>query len=240
MASRTETLKVDGNDMKVYVSEPDAPGNYPGVLVIMEIFGVNGNIKGLTDKLAKEGYVALAPDLFHREGPDAVCDYTDPRAQQWRGNLRDDDIIKDLNASVDCLQGLSSVNSDRIGITGFCLGGRIAYLGAATNPAIKASAVYYGGRILQPFGEGPSPLDRTAGINGPVLGLFGEEDQNPSPDDVKTIEAELKKRGKTYEFHSYPNAGHGFICDERDSYRPEATQDAWAKMLAWFQKYLKA
>jgi len=239
MASRTENVTIDGSNMKMYVSEPDGQGNFPAVLLIMEIFGVSDHIKGLADRMAKEGYVVLAPDLFHREGPDAVCAYDDPRAFQWRGNLRDEGIINDLRASIDYLQGQANVQSDKMGITGFCLGGRVSYLGATVFPEIKASSVFYGGRILAPFGEGPSPLDRTTGISGPVLGLFGEEDQNPSPDDVKKIEAELVKHGKTYDFHSYPGAGHGFVCDERDSYRQDAATDGWARTVDWFQKYLK-
>ena len=100
--------------------------------------------------------------------------------------------------------------------------------------------MYYGGRILAPLGsEGPSPLDQTAGMGCPVLGLFGEEDANPNPADVATIEAELTKHGKAYEFHMYPGCGHGFNCNARSSYRPEAAEDAWAKAVVWFDRHLK-
>jgi carboxymethylenebutenolidase len=107
-------------------------------------------------------------------------------------------------------------------------------------PDIKASVVFYGGGALQARGgPGPTPLERTNEIKCPVLGLFGQEDQNPSPADVAKIEAELKKHGKTYEFHTYPGAGHGFHCDVRASYRREAAVDGWGKALGWFNKHLK-
>ena len=107
-------------------------------------------------------------------------------------------------------------------------------------PDIKAAAVFYGGRILQPLGgDGPSPLEQTANISSPVLGLFGEDDQNPTPADVATIDAELSKHGKEHEFHMYPGCGHGFHCNARDSYRPESARDAWGKTIAWFDAHLK-
>jgi carboxymethylenebutenolidase len=104
---------------------------------------------------------------------------------------------------------------------------------------LSVSVVFYGGGIGVPLGDGPSPLEQTANIHCPVLGLFGEEDTNPSPEDVSEIDTELTKHGKTHEFHSYAGAGHGFHCEVRDSYRPEAATDAWAKAIAWFDKNLK-
>jgi carboxymethylenebutenolidase len=156
------------------------------------------------------------------------------------GRATDGNIIADVRAAVDYLKAQPFVQADRIGIVGFCFGGRVAYQAACNIPDLKASVVFYGGRILQPLGgDGQSPLEQTSKINAPVLGLFGEEDQNPTPDDVAKIEAELKKHGKTYEFHMYSGSGHGFHCDARPSYRPEAARDAWGKAVAWFDKYLK-
>ncbi|MFQ6030177.1 MAG: dienelactone hydrolase family protein, partial [Dehalococcoidia bacterium] len=158
----------------------------------------------------------------------------------WMGNCSDANIVADVKAAVDYLKAQPFVDADRIGIVGFCFGGRVSYLSAASIPDIKATSVFYGGRILQPLGgDGPSPLSLTANINSPVLGLFGEEDQNPSPEDVDTIEAELKKANKTYEFHMYPGCGHGFHCNARSSYRPESARDAWGKTMAWFDQHLR-
>ena len=163
-----------------------------------------------------------------------------PVAFDRMGRCSDANIIADVRAAVDYLKSQPYVRGDRIGIVGFCFGGRVSYLAAANISDIRASAFYYGGRILHPLTEGdPSPLDQTANINASMIGFFGEEDQNPSPDDMKAIEAELKRHGKNYEVHSYEGAGHGFLCEDRQSYHPESANDAWAKTIAWFDKHLK-
>ncbi len=156
------------------------------------------------------------------------------------GRCTDANIVADVRAAVEYLKRQPFVQPDRIGIVGFCYGGRVSYLAACNIADLKASVVYYGGRILAPLGsEGPSPLEQTAGISCPMLGLFGEDDANPTPADVATIAAELDKQGKTYEFHTYPGCGHGFNCNARASYRPESARDAWGKAMAWFDKHLK-
>jgi carboxymethylenebutenolidase len=150
-------------------------------------------------------------------------------------------IVADVRATVDYLKAQSFIQGDRIGIVGFCFGGRVSYLAACSLADLGASVVYYGGGILNPLGsDGPSPLQQTPNINCPLLGLFGEEDQNPTPEDVAQIEGELRENNKTYQFHTYPGCGHGFHCDARSSYRPEAAQDAWTKTIAWFDQHLKA
>ena len=118
-------------------------------------------------------------------------------------------------------------------------GGRVSYLAACNVSDLKATVVYYGGHIMGALGDGASPFDQTSKITSPVLGLFGEEDQNPSPEDVAKIDAELTRLGKDHEFHTYPGCGHGFNCNARSSYRPESARDAWGKAMAWFDKYLK-
>ena len=210
-------------------------------MVIQEIWGVNSHIQYVTDRLPSLGYVGLAPAMFHREGPMTLGLHEEaPTAIERMGRCTDANIVADVKAAVEYLQAQPFVQPDRIGIVGFCFGGRVSYLAACNISDLKAAAVFYGGRILQPLGgDGPSPLEQTANINASVLGLFGEEDQNPTPADVATIEAELKKHGKTYEFHMYPGCGHGFHCDARASFRPESARDAWGKAMAWFDKHLK-
>ncbi|MFQ5934061.1 MAG: dienelactone hydrolase family protein [Dehalococcoidia bacterium] len=240
MSSRWDNLSIEGRQMGVYVSQPEGSGPHPGVVVIMEAFGVNGHIQSVVGKVAGEGYIAMAPDLFYRQGDRLTCGYTEfDKAMKWIGNLKDDELNVDVGATLDHLKAQPNVRGERFGIVGFCVGGRISYLIAGSSNAIGAAVVYYGGRIMAPFGNPPTPFDRTPNIQAPVLGLFGEEDSNPSPDDVRKIEAELKKHGKTYDFHIYPNAGHGFNCDERASYAPEAARDAWGRTLAWFERYLE-
>ena len=234
-------MQVDGKAMEGYLAQPEAAGRHPAVVVIQEIWGVNSHIQSVAERFPSQGYVALAPALFHRQGRMTTGLHEEMQTAIDRaGRCNDDDIVADVKAAVDFLKAQPFVQPDRIGIVGFCFGGRVSYLAAGTIPDIKAASVFYGGRILQPLGgSGPSPLELTGKISSPVLGLFGEEDQNPTPEDVGKIEAELKKHGKVYEFHMYPGSGHGFHCDTRASYRPEAARDAWGKTMVLFNKYLK-
>lgn len=234
-------IRVDGQTMEGYLTRPEAEGRYPAVLVIQEIWGVNSHIQSVTDRLPSQGYVGLAPALFHREGRMTLGLYEEMQPALARlGRCTDAQIIADVKAAVAYLQAQPFVDPQRIGIVGFCFGGRVSYQAACNVPDLKAAVVFYGGRILQPLGgAGPAPIEQTATINVPVLGLFGEIDQNPTPADVAKIAAELQRHGKIYEFHLYPGCGHGFHCDGRASYRPEAAKDAWAKTTAWFDKYLK-
>jgi carboxymethylenebutenolidase len=234
-------MTVNGQTMEGYLTQPTTAGRSPAVVVIQEIWGVNSHIQSVTDRLPSQGYVGLAPALFHREGRMTLGLYEemDPALARL-GRCNDADIIADVRAAVAYLKAQPFVDPQRIGIVGFCFGGRVSYQSACNILDLKAAAVYYGGRILLPLGgQGPSPVEQTAAISAPILGLFGETDQNPSPADAAKIEAELKKHGKTHEFHMYPGCGHGFHCDGRASYRPEAAKDAWAKTMAWFDKFLK-
>ena len=233
-------LDVNGETMEAYLTRPDGPGPFPAVIVVQEIWGVNSHIQSVTGRLPAQGYVGISPALFHREGSYTLTLYEEMDASFANlGRLTDVNILADLRAVIAYLQSLPFVQSDRIGITGFCVGGRISYLAASNLPEIKAAVNFYGGRSLVAFGDGKSPVEQTANITAPILGLFGGDDGNPTPEDVATIEAELKKHSKEYEFHSYPGCGHGFHCDERSSYRREAAMDAWGKAVGWFDKYLK-
>ena len=241
MPARWVDMRVGGQTMEGYMTQPEAEGRYPAVIVIQEIWGVNSHIQSVTDRLPSQGYVGLAPAMFHREGRMMLGLHEEmPTALARLSQCTDANIIADVRAAVDYLKTQPLVQPNRIGIVGFCFGGRVAYLAACNITDLKAAVVFYGGRILQPLGgSGPSPLEQTSQINAPVLGLFGEEDQNPTPSDVAKIEAELKKHRKGHEFHMYPGCGHGFHCDARGSYRRQAAMDAWGKAMAWFDKYMK-
>lgn len=234
MGSRWDDVTVDGARMGCYVSAPEGGGPYPAVVVIQHAGGVDAFIQGMTDRFAAEGYVGIAPDLYHREDPNSSDD-----ALTRMGRLRDTNIVKDVLATIEHLKSLPEVRGDRIGITGFCMGGRVAYLMAAHSPDLKAAVVFYGGNIMVPWGEGPAPFELSERITCPVLGLFGEEDPNPSPADVAKLDAELTRLDKPHEFHSYAGAGHAFMNQDRPSYRPEAARDAWEKCVTWFDRYLK-
>ncbi len=232
-----------GQDMATYVSHPaPSEGNsFPAIIVIMEAFGVTRHIEQVCDEFARHGYVAVAPSLYHRGHPNAKLGYDEmPAVQQYMGALRDDELVEDINVTVDYLQNrYQRTRGRKIGIVGYCVGGRITYLGATSCPGLSAASVYYGGRILAPFGDGPAPVDLTGNISIPVMGNFGEKDANPTPADVAQIEEALKAAGATYDFKMYPNSGHGFNCNERPDYNEADAADALARTLGWFDQYVK-
>ena len=234
-----------GEDMATYVSHPlpSAGNTFPAIIVVQEAFGVNRHIQKVCDRFAQEGYMAAAPVLFHREHPNPQLGYGDneaPARNRYMSAFRDNEIIEDINATIKYLQEeYPRTRGQKIGIVGYCVGGRIAYLAATSCPGLSAAVVYYGGRILIPFGDGPAPIDLTNRIKIPVMGNFGGQDQNPSPDDVAKIEAKLKEAGVNYDFKTYPNAGHGFNCDERGSYDPDSARIARERSLAFLNRHLR-
>ena len=178
--------------------------------------------------------MAVAPDLYHREEAGSA---DDPMTRM--GRLRDDQIVRDMDAAVAHAKTLAEVDEERLGVTGFCMGGRVAYLMAASSSAFSAAIVFWGGNIMNSWGDGPTPFKQTDRISCPVLGIFGEDDPNPNPADVAKIDAEMTRFGKAHEFHSYPGAGHAFMNERRPSHRPEAAADAWRRSVEWFDRYLK-
>jgi carboxymethylenebutenolidase len=240
MPARWVNLSVDGEEMEAYVASPSGDGPHPAVIVVQEIWGVNGYIQSIANRLAANGYFAIAPALFHREGSGTLGLFEETElAFERLGRLRDEQILADLRSTAAFLQAEAGVRSDRIGIVGFCVGGRVAYLAAANLEELTAAVDFYGGRCFVAMGDGLTPFDQTANIRVPLLGLFGEDDQNPNSADVEQMRQELERHGKEYEFHVYPGAGHGFNCEERPTYRREAAVHAWGRALAWFEEHLK-
>lgn len=240
MPAKWIDIGVNASTMEGYLTQPEGEGSHPAVVVIQEIWGVNSHIQSVVDRLPSLGYVGLAPAMFHREGPmtTGLHEEMDTAIDRMR-NSTDADILADVNAAMAYLKAQSFVVGDKIGIVGFCYGGRVSYLAACNVSDLAASVVFYGGGIGNALGDGPSPLEQTANIGCPMLGLFGVEDANPTPDDVAKMDSKLTTHGKAHEFHSYDGAGHGFHCETRASYRPEAAADAWGKAVAWFDQHLK-
>lgn len=238
-----ETVNFPGHNGDIitgYFARPLGPGPYPTVVVIMEVFGLHEHIKDLTRRFAYHGYAAVAPDLYHREGPGPVDDVA--ATVRAAGGAPDSRVIGDIDGAVRYLKALPYGNG-KTGTIGWCSGGRHSYLVACNVPGIDAAVDCYGGGVVatpeQLTERRPkAPIDMTANLQCPLLGLFGVEDANPSPEQVARMEEELKKHGKTYEFHSYENAGHGFFADYRPSYRVEAANDGWQKVYDFFGKYL--
>lgn len=233
MSSLWEQTKVDDSLMKIFLGLPEGSGPFPAVVVIQPQGGVDEFVEEMTQRIAAAGFVGAAPDLYHRDDPNCRDDGPTRRAR-----LRDVSVIKDVNATVEFLKSHKSVNRETLGIVGFCMGGRVVYLMAAANPNFKAGVDYYGGNIMVPWGDGPSPFARTKEIHCPIMGHFGEDDKNPSPEDMRKLDAELTKYGKVHEFYSYSGTGHGFMNKRSESYRAHADQASWPRTLDFFRKYL--
>ena len=230
--SSSQVTTPDGT-MPVYIAEPAAAGRHPAVIVVMEAFGLNKHIEDVTRRIASEGYVALAPDVYWRSLPDNKVGYDElPKAIGLMQKLDDRKIVADIGAALDFLGKKANVNAARIGITGFCMGGRISFLVAAELPdRIAASAPFYGGGIA-------GLLPKADRIKAPLHLFFGERDAFIPQDQVKAIDAKLRELKKTYKLDNYTGADHGFFCNDRPSYNEKAATDAWGKLVAFFRQSL--
>ena len=236
MPSFTDKLTVGGSEMDMYAALPDGSGPHPAVVIAFHVGGLDDFDRKMADQLAEAGFVAVVPDLFHRF-PKAVMD--GPRLERL-DHLKDADIIADMNAAVDFLTANSAIDNDRIGVTGFCMGGRIAWLMAASNQIFKCTVPFYGGNIMGNWGPGDTPFSMANNINCPMLFHFGAEDGNPSVADRDTFDAELKRLGKDFEFHTYDGAGHAFMDHTNpDRYHEASAAAAWPRTIDFFNKHLK-
>jgi carboxymethylenebutenolidase len=233
MASSWENVKVDGSNMPLYVSTPASGENLPGIVVVHGQSGLEDFVKDTTHMLALQGYAAVAPNLYHRDGPD--CKDANPVR---KARLRDTTIIDDINAAIGFLKNHQQVNGGKLGIVGFCMGGRLVYMMSSASKELTAGVMFYGSSTMVPFGDGPSPFERTREIGCPIQGHFGADDQNPSPEDMRKLDAELTKFGKPHEFHSYAGAAHAFVNSGSRNYRPHAAALSWPKATEFFSRHL--
>jgi carboxymethylenebutenolidase len=238
-----ETVSVIGHnndDINAYFARPLGAGPFPGVVVVHHMPGWDEWYKEAARKFAYHGYAALMPNLYCRTGhasPDDV-------AAQVRaaGGVPDAQAVGDIAGSMRFLRALPHVNG-KVGVFGTCSGGRHAYLAACLVKGFDAVVDCWGGRVVASAEEltpnqPVAPVDFTADLTCPVLGLFGEEDHSPTPEHVAILEQALKAHGKTYEFHMYLEAGHGFFYHDRGAYRQKQAVDGWNKVFAFFEKYL--
>lgn len=224
----THYTQVGIERMGFYARFPDAQRSIPGMVVIQHASGVDEFTRAMVDRLADAGYAAAAPQLYHR--------LTEQRpALEMMKQLRDTEVIVDVNAAIDWLGVQAGVDAARLGIIGFCMGGRVSYMMAAANPRLKAAVVYYGGNIMQPWGDdAPAPFARTTEIGCPILFHFGAEDANPSPADRRVLDAELKRYGKFHEFYNYPGAGHAFMnFSAPERFRAGPSELSWSRTLGF-------
>ena len=236
MPAFTEHLQVNGEDMEMYTSVPSGSGPFPGVVIAFHVGGLDEFDRVMADKLAEAGFVAVVPDMFHRFTPEI---WEGPRLDRLK-HLSDPEIIDDINAAVDFLQGHSAVDANRLGITGFCMGGRVTWLMSAVSSAFKAAVPYYGVSIMDIWGAGnQSPFALSSGIYCPMMFHFGQEDGNPSRDDQVKLDQELTRLGKQHEFFSYPGAGHAFMDHTGERYNKDAAETSWPRTLEFFAQYLQ-
>lgn len=236
LTAGTITIKVDGQTVPVYRAQPEGKTNLPVVLVISEIFGVHEHIADVARRFAKLGYLALAPDLFVRQGdPQKAASIADLQ-RDIIAKTPDAQVMADLDAVVAWAKA-NGGNPDKIAITGFCWGGRVTWMYAAHNPSIKAGVAWYGRLIGTSNAMTPRhPIDIAATLNVPVLGLYGAKDTGITEDSIKAMQAMLAKGPNKSTFVIYPNSGHAFHADYRPSYVEADAKDGWGRMLAWFRQ----
>jgi carboxymethylenebutenolidase len=230
-------VEIPTGDVRIpaYRALPAAGTSFPTILVIQEIFGIHEHIKDLCRRLAKTGYLAVAPYLYAREGD--VSDLTEIPEIYAKvvSHVPDAQVMADLDATV-AWAAKNGGDTKRLVATGFCWGGRAVWLYAAHSSALKAGAAWYGRLIGTPTAKQPkNPVDVASDLKAPVIGLYGGKDAGISLDSVEQMRMALKAANKPSEIHVYPEAQHGFNADYRPSYDPEAAKDAWQKMLSFFQ-----
>lgn len=239
-----ETVRIEGHNGDVidaYFARPLGGGLYPAVVVNHHMPGWDEATKEITRKLAHHGYAAICPNLHHRVGPGTPGEQS-ARVRESGGNP-DAQFLGDAQGAITYLSRLP-YTTDKIGMIGFCSGGRQAFLAACKLPVLSASVDCWGGRVIaKPEDLTPerpvAPIDYVAEMSVPLLGIFGLDDQNPTPEDVDLTEEILRKHGKTYEFHRYEGAGHGFFAVDRPNYRSVQATDAWEKVFVWYEQYLR-
>jgi carboxymethylenebutenolidase len=239
----TTNVTIPNGNLQIaaYLAQPAAAGKFPAVIVIQEIFGVNSHIREVTDRIAKEGYVAIAPAIYQRQAPGFETGYTPEDitiGRKYKEQTSASELLGDIQAAIDYLKTLPFVNKPSFGCIGFCFGGHVAYL-AATLPEIKATASFYGAAIAtQTPGGGAPTIDRTSEIKGTLYGFYGIQDASIPSEQVDQIVTELQKHSISHRIFRY-NADHGFFCDHRGSYNATAAAESWEEVKHLFQQELQ-
>lgn len=240
-AIKTEPTGLVAGEVKIgqmpaYRAMPEGTGKFPLVLVVQEIFGVHEHIKDLCRRLAKAGYLAIAPELYARQGDvSKLSDFGE--ILKIVSKVPDEQVVKDLDATVDWAKAQGKLDGERVAITGFCWGGRQVWLYGASARAPKAGAAWYGPISNAPTALQPkNPLDIDGKLKTPIIGFYGGKDTHIPASHVELMKRDLAAAKSSSQIDVYPQADHGFNADYRPSYNKAAADDAWAKMLAWFKK----
>lgn len=236
LAAGTIHIKVNGQTVPVYCAHPEGTTKLPVILVISEIFGVHEHIADVARRFAKAGYLALAPDLFVRQGDPSREKSVADLMKNIISKTPDANVMADLDATVEWARTYGA-DTARLGITGFCYGGRITWLYSAHNPQVKAGVAWYGRLSGERTAAWPKlPVDIAGALQTPVLGLYGGKDQGIPLDTVEQMRTALGQ-GSQSRIHVYPDAPHGFYADYRPGYRAEEAKDGWQRALAWFKAH---
>jgi carboxymethylenebutenolidase len=231
-------VAVRDGDMPAYYARPQGTGPYPTVLVVQEIFGVHEHIKDVCRRFAKAGYLAVAPALYAREGDVSTMSDISQIISQVVSKVPDEQVMQDLDATAAWAKAEGRGDTARLGITGFCWGGRIVWLYAAHSPDLKAGVAWYGRLVGDTDPLHPqNPVDLAAGLKAPVLGLYGGKDQGIPVASVERMREAVRQAGKAADLQVYPEAGHGFHADYRPSYDEAAAKDGWTRCLGWFRQH---
>lgn len=243
----TDTEGLEASEVKIPVRDGVMPGyrarpaggrGLAVVLVVQEIFGVHEHIRDLCRRLAKRGYLAVAPELYARQGDVSAMTDIQEIISKVVSKVSDAQVMSDLDDAARWAVSSEKGNAARLGITGFCWGGRIVWLYAAHNPDLKAGAAWYGRLVGPPDELHPkNPVDVAASLKAPVIGFYGGQDQGIPPSSIERMRAALAAAGDPSQINVYPDAPHGFNADYRPSYRQGPAEDAWKRMLDWFKRY---
>ena len=230
-------IKVKDGEIPAYRAHPEKGGPFPVILVVQEIFGVHEHIKDICRRFAKLGYLAIAPELYARQGDvSKITDFAKIIADVV-SKVPDAQVMSDLDAAVAWAGESGKGDTSKLGVTGFCWGGRIVWLYAAHNPTLKAGVAWYGRLVGKPDPLHPThPTEIVAKLKAPVLGLYGGADQGIPNDTVEAMQKALKDADKPSEIVLYPETPHGFYADYRPSYRKDKADLAWKRLLEWFKK----
>jgi carboxymethylenebutenolidase len=246
-----ETITTDANGLTVgevkipvkdgsipgYRAMPDTGGPFPTILVVQEVFGVHEHIKDICRRLAKVGYFAVAPALYAREG-DVVGMSDTKQIMQVVAKVPEPQVASDLDATAAWAKSTGKADTSKLGITGFCWGGRQVWLYAAHNPDVKAGVSWYGVLQRPKTAMTPdNPIELVNRVNAPILGLYGGADPGIPVAQIDAMRTALKAAGKPSEIIVYPDTPHGFNADYRPSYRPQQAKDGWKRMLDWFKQH---
>lgn len=241
----TNWVQIHNEDLAIdaYLAKPKEEGPFPAIVVIQEIFGVNEHIRDVTERFAKEGYMAIAPAIYQRLAPGFETGYTAEDVKigrDYKNQTKVSELLGDLQAAIAYLYSLPQVKKTGVGCIGFCFGGHVAYLAATLN-AVTATASFYGAGITNSTPGGGAPtLTRTSDIGGTLYAFFGMEDASIPVEQVDEIEATLQKYNISHRVFRYQGADHGFFCDRRGSYNRVAAKDAWKQVLELFGKTLQS